>query len=67
MTVNPPPNADELVAEEDEISEPDEDSLAGQMALMKGQGVRRIGGDDDDTSGTEEESEGEESSEDESD
>lgn len=26
---------------DDDISEPDEDSIAGQMALMKGQPVRR--------------------------
>ncbi|SNX87940.1 related to SEC63 - ER protein-translocation complex subunit [Melanopsichium pennsylvanicum] len=42
---------------EDEISEPEEDSLAGQMALMKGQKVKpsRVAGesdDDDDESGT---------------
>ena len=45
-----------------EISEPDEDTLAGQMALMQGKGVKRIAhaSDDedddesDDTSGTEE-------------
>lgn len=43
---------------EDDISEPDEDSLAGQMAMMKGQPVRRMAdSDDDDTSGTEEEEE----------
>ncbi|GJN89668.1 hypothetical protein Rhopal_002655-T1 [Rhodotorula paludigena] len=33
---------------EDDISEPDEDSLAGQMALMKGQPVKRRDDDDDD-------------------
>ena len=32
--------------EEDEISEPDEDSLAGQMALMKGAAVKREANDE---------------------
>ncbi|CBQ71446.1 related to SEC63-ER protein-translocation complex subunit [Sporisorium reilianum SRZ2] len=43
--------ADDL---EDEISEPEEDSLAGQMALMKGQKVKpsRTEASDDDESGT---------------
>ncbi len=52
---------------EDEISEPEEDSLAGQMALMKGQKVKpsRVEEDEDDEeSGTEEEEEEEESSDD---
>lgn len=38
---------------EDDISEPDEDTIAGQMAMMKGQPVRRTGqhqDDDDDDS-----------------
>jgi translocation protein SEC63 len=54
------------VDEEDDISEPDEDSLAGQMAMMKGQPVRRIGAgeSDDDTSGTEEEDDDDDSSSD---
>lgn len=49
---------------EDDISEPDEDSLAGQMALMKGQNVRRSavhGEDSEEESGS-----GEDDSEDES-
>ncbi|EST06776.1 DnaJ [Kalmanozyma brasiliensis GHG001] len=41
---------------EDEISEPEEDSLAGQMALMKGQKVKPARAEEDDEeSGTEEE------------
>lgn len=52
---------------EDDISEPDEDTIAGQMAMMKGQPVRRSGqGDDDDESGEEGES-GEEDSDSDSD
>lgn len=47
MTVNPPANGEELVGEEDEISEPDEDTIAGQMAIMKGNQVRKAGSDDD--------------------
>ncbi|GAA6063020.1 hypothetical protein JCM10212_001799 [Sporobolomyces blumeae] len=40
---------------EDDISEPDEDSLAGQLAMMKGQAVRRAAQDDeDDEEGSEE-------------
>jgi translocation protein SEC63 len=34
---------------DDDISEPDEDSIAGQMALMKGQPVRRREDDDDES------------------
>lgn len=50
---------------EDDISEPDEDTIAGQMAMMKGQPVRRSGqGDDDDESGEEEGSDEEDSDED---
>lgn len=68
MKVEPPTAAGELV-DEDDISEPDEDSIAGQMAMLKGQPVRRIRGEseDDDTSGTEEEEEEEDSSDSESD
>ncbi|KAL7626597.1 secretory subunit [Parahypoxylon ruwenzoriense] len=51
------------MAAEDEISEPDEDSLAGQMSALKGGSVagttkpkrRKDDSDDDDESGTEEE------------
>lgn len=52
MIVNPTATGEELDGEEDDISEPDEDTIAGQMALMKGQAVRRIAEDSDDTSGT---------------
>jgi len=40
-------NADEQDAE-DEISEPDEDSLAGQMAVMRGGSVKKAAEDDSD-------------------
>lgn len=33
---------------EDEISDPDEDTLAGQMAAMRGGAVKRIVSDDED-------------------
>ena len=33
---------------EDEISDPDEDTLAGQMAAMRGGAVKRIASDDED-------------------
>lgn len=34
--------------EEDEISDPEEDTIAGQMALMRGESVKRIDADSDD-------------------
>ena len=37
---------------EDEISDPEEDSLAGQMALMRGGSVKRHDGESDDESTT---------------
>ena len=37
---------------EDEISDPEEDSLAGQMALMRGGNVKRHDGESDDESTT---------------
>ncbi|THH10242.1 hypothetical protein EW145_g1464 [Phellinidium pouzarii] len=42
---------------DDEISEPDEDTLAGQMAIMKGSTVKKspVHGESDDESGTDEE------------
>lgn len=46
---------------QDDISEPDEDSLAGQLAAMKGEKVKRrveAYSDDDDESGEEEEEDG---------
>jgi translocation protein SEC63 len=45
---------------EDEISEPEEDTLAGQMAAMRGQKVKKIsdgGEESDDSSGTDDEEE----------
>ena len=58
--------ADEAQSDDDadDISEPDEDTLAGQMAMMRGGKVRPSGvhGDDDE----EEEDDGESGSEDES-
>ncbi|GAA5860434.1 hypothetical protein JCM8547_000303 [Rhodosporidiobolus lusitaniae] len=41
------PAAEEASDFEDDISEPDEDTLAGQMALMKGQSVKRREDDED--------------------
>lgn len=55
---------EESDAESDSISEPDEDSLAGQMALIKGQGVKRSavhGEESEEESGSEGESGTEES------
>ncbi|KAL8278314.1 hypothetical protein RQP46_009206 [Phenoliferia psychrophenolica] len=66
MKVEPPPADGAGLDDEDDISEPDEDTIAGQMALMKGQPVRRADDSDDDTSGTEEDEE-EESSDSDSD
>ncbi|KAK4055503.1 secretory subunit [Microbotryomycetes sp. JL201] len=40
MRVMPPQKGEEM-AEDDDISEPDEDTLEGQLALMKGQPVKR--------------------------
>ena len=59
LKVENPPVAEESQTE-DEISDPDEDSLAGQMAAMKGQPVKKrldysddeSGTDDDDTNDT---------------
>jgi translocation protein SEC63 len=48
--VTPPVTQDSTA--EDEISEPDEDSLAGQMAAMKGQPVKKRGDDSEDESAT---------------
>lgn len=39
MTVQEPPQVEDI-DEEDDISEPEEDSLAGQMAMMKGGNVK---------------------------
>lgn len=69
MNVAMPTDPTELVGVEDDISEPDEDSLAGQMALMKGGNVKKAGEeeDDDDTSGTDESEEEAEASDSDSD
>jgi translocation protein SEC63 len=44
---------------EDDISEPDEDSLAGQMAVLRGGGVKKANEEeeDDDESGTDDDEE----------
>lgn len=52
---------------EDVISDPDEDSLAGQMAAMRGGSVKKAAGveeesDDDDESSTDEEEGGDDTS-----
>jgi translocation protein SEC63 len=44
-------NADEQGAE-DEISEPDEDTLAGQMAVMRGGNAKKAADDSDEESST---------------
>ncbi|GAA5854067.1 hypothetical protein JCM9279_004370 [Rhodotorula babjevae] len=76
MKVEPPKEDDDegLDDEDDDISEPDEDSLAGQMALMKGLPVKRrddsdegedgSAGDDDDDSETDSDSDSDSSSDD---
>lgn len=53
---DPPADAD--YDSDDDISEPDEDTLAGQMAMMRGGKVKPSavhGDDDDDESGSEDE------------
>jgi translocation protein SEC63 len=46
MQVQPPEAVEEAgAAADDDISEPDEDTIAGQMAAMRGQPVKRIDGD----------------------
>ncbi|KAJ7224482.1 Sec63 Brl domain-containing protein [Mycena pura] len=50
---------DDERGEEDEISEPEEDTIAGQMAAMRGGNVKKVTADDeesDDESGTDDES-----------
>ncbi|GAA5910707.1 hypothetical protein JCM5296_006819 [Sporobolomyces johnsonii] len=52
-----PPTASASDDEDDDISEPDEDTIAGQMAMMKGQPVKRArhdGEDEDDEEDSEE-------------
>ena len=62
LRVDPPNENEDL--DEDDISDPEEDTIAGQLAAMKGQAVKRIpaGGEDesdsdedDSSSGSEEE------------
>lgn len=60
--------------DDDDISEPDEDTIAGAMAQMRGQPVKRIDGEeeyeedeDEETSGSEEETESSDSSDSDSD
>ncbi|PPQ71741.1 hypothetical protein CVT24_006505 [Panaeolus cyanescens] len=51
LKIEDPPQVEE--ADEDEISDPDEDSLAGQMAAMRGGSVKkRVEAESDDESGT---------------
>lgn len=51
MKVEEQPTVDDQ-ASDDEISDPDEDSLAGQMAAMRGGAVKKIQDDSDDESST---------------
>ncbi|TRM68605.1 Sec63 Brl domain-containing protein [Schizophyllum amplum] len=62
-------NAEERDEEEDDISDPEEDSLAGQMAVMRGGKVKPIGeyDDDDDESSTDDDRSSEEESDSDSD
>lgn len=55
LRVEPPEALDneDRTNAEDDISEPDEDTLAGQMAAMRGQPTKKKMYDSDDTSGTE--------------
>lgn len=48
--------------DDDDISEPDEDTLAGQLAAMKGEKVKRKGSDGEDGSSSEEDSDDDSSS-----
>ncbi|GAA5985578.1 hypothetical protein JCM5350_007141 [Sporobolomyces pararoseus] len=61
MKVDAPQEGEEGESDvEDDISEPDEDTIAGQMAMMKGQPVKRSNvHDDDDDEGDSGEEEGE--------
>lgn len=50
---------------EDEISDPEEDTIAGQMAAMRGAKIKKIGDEDDsDESGTDDDEEEESDSSD---
>ena len=62
--------AKDQIAEEDDISDPEEDSLAGQMALMRGGSVKkRPEGEEesDDESGTDDDEKSADSSDSDSD
>jgi translocation protein SEC63 len=52
----------DAVEAEDDISDPEEDSLAGQMAAMRGGTVKKAGADDSDDSDTDGEGGGDDSS-----
>ena len=41
-----PPQSEAPAGDDDDISEPEEDTIAGQMAAMRGQPVRRIDGEE---------------------
>ncbi|KAF9530979.1 Sec63 Brl domain-containing protein [Crepidotus variabilis] len=56
LKIEDPPSVSDPPTE-DEISEPDEDTIAGQMAAMKGQPVRKKGDESDDESGTDDDEE----------
>ena len=42
------PSADDQGSDDDDISDPDEDTLAGQMAAMRGGSVKKIRSEDSD-------------------
>lgn len=61
MKVDAPQEGEEGESDvEDDISEPDEDTIAGQMAMMKGQPVKRSNVHDDDDDEDDEGDSGEE-------
>ncbi|KAE8226952.1 hypothetical protein CF319_g532 [Tilletia indica] len=68
LRVDDPSALEEEGEEEDDISDPDEDTLAGQMAAMRGERVKRRAeddeDDDDDSSATDDDVEEEEEEED---
>ncbi|SDA03416.1 BZ3500_MvSof-1268-A1-R1_Chr7-1g09425 [Microbotryum saponariae] len=73
MKVDEAADDEDALGAEDDISEPDEDTIAGQMALMKGQSVKRAAraGDEDDededTSGTDDDEDEDDTSDSDSD
>lgn len=66
MQVQSPEAAEQAAAADDEISEPEEDSIAGQMAAMRGRPVKRVeeGEEDEYTTSDSEEEDSTESSSD---